>query len=277
MTKDEGQGATRRILVAMDAFDPSRALIDATVRLAVARHAELVGLFVEDEDVVEAAALPFSRAVGPASAALPVGGGVMEQALRAHASRLRGELGRVAERWGVPWAFRVVRGAITERLLEEARGYELVALGRTSQARSQAAPLGHTARRTVVGASCSVLLLPPSPRRSGRVVTVFEGSEGTLQAGLEVARAEGAPLEVVAVADETDKASQLQQAARQWAARRGVRLSVRPLVVRGAEDLAGELHTVELQSLVLDAGGMLARGKLDAALEQIESPALLVR
>ena len=54
----------RRILVALDASEASRAAIRSAVDLAARFRAELVGLFVEDVNLLRSAQLPFVRKVG---------------------------------------------------------------------------------------------------------------------------------------------------------------------------------------------------------------------
>ena len=56
-------GGFRRILVALDASRESDAALAAAAELAQQLDAELMGLFIEDIDLLNLAALPFSREV----------------------------------------------------------------------------------------------------------------------------------------------------------------------------------------------------------------------
>ena len=65
---DSQPAVFKRILVSLDTSDRGRAALEAAVRLALSTNAELQGLFVEDEDLVRLASLPFSREIELASA-----------------------------------------------------------------------------------------------------------------------------------------------------------------------------------------------------------------
>jgi len=110
----------QRIVVALDAGTPARDL-DAAVALAGRTGAELLGLFVEDIELIRFAALPFAREIGAASAArreLDVAS--VERALRALANEAERLLAGAAGRSSVPWSFRVARGMLVDVLLAAA-------------------------------------------------------------------------------------------------------------------------------------------------------------
>ena len=58
-----------RILVTLDSSTRARAALKVAVQLATSMHAEIQGLFVEDEDLIRLAALPFACEVDFTSAA----------------------------------------------------------------------------------------------------------------------------------------------------------------------------------------------------------------
>jgi len=100
-----------RIVVALDAVSENRAAIDTAVRLAVRWRARLHGVFVEDDDLLRLAHLPFARQVS-------LGAGVerltlqqAERQLRAFAEHARRDVAAAATRQNVDWSFAVVRGA----------------------------------------------------------------------------------------------------------------------------------------------------------------------
>ena len=83
MNERELEPTTRRILVALDASQHSLAALEAASELAEALKAELVGIFVEDVNLLNLAGLPFVREVGyPSGAARPLDSPSMERALR---------------------------------------------------------------------------------------------------------------------------------------------------------------------------------------------------
>jgi nucleotide-binding universal stress UspA family protein len=117
----------RRVIVGLDPALQSRALLEAAVELAERMEAELVGLFVENQDLLHFAGLPFAREVGFASATrrtLDVES--MERSLRALAKEAQQTLASVAGRTAVQWSFRVVRGSPAAELLAVAEESDLV-------------------------------------------------------------------------------------------------------------------------------------------------------
>ena len=63
MNEHEREPTIRRILVALDASRHSLAALEAASELAEALKAELVGIFVEDVNLLYLAGLPFAREV----------------------------------------------------------------------------------------------------------------------------------------------------------------------------------------------------------------------
>lgn len=117
----------RRIIVGLDPAAQSRALLEAAFELAGQMQAELLGLFVENQDLLHFAGLPFAREVGFESAtrrALDVVS--MERTLRALAREARQALESAAKGTRVQWSFRVVRGAPGAELLAAAEESDLV-------------------------------------------------------------------------------------------------------------------------------------------------------
>lgn len=110
----------RRIVLGLDAGTALRDF-EAAAALAARAGAELMGLFVEDPDLLQFAALPFAREIGGASAArrdLDVAS--VERALRALALDAERMLAGTAGRSEVRWSFRVARGVLLDVLLAAA-------------------------------------------------------------------------------------------------------------------------------------------------------------
>ena len=117
----------RRIIVGLEPAPRTRATLEAAARLAAQMEAELVGLFVENIDLLHFAGLPFAREVGFASAtrrSLDVEG--MERSLRGLAREAQQTLAAVAGRVPVRWSFRVARGSAAGELMAAAAAADLV-------------------------------------------------------------------------------------------------------------------------------------------------------
>jgi len=193
----------RRILVALDASQPSRAALESAAVLSRRLDAELIGLFIEDRALLEFAALPIARELGASSASVR---GIdlvsMQRSLAAQASQARASLEHIAHRLGVRASFRVVRGNVAEELLSAALEADLLALGLSGHMGIAGKRIGSTVRAVIAGARCSILIERARRPRGDVVVLVFEGGrtgQHTLEYALDFAAARGADLVVVPV------------------------------------------------------------------------------
>lgn len=96
-------------------FAPGRIASPAALtRLAKEMQAELLGLFIEEVDLLRLAAFPFAAEIGVASAArLALDPAALERALRSNAASLRQSLAAALEP-DVAWSFRVARASPAE-------------------------------------------------------------------------------------------------------------------------------------------------------------------
>jgi hypothetical protein len=98
-----------RVVVALDAASENRAAIGAAARLAARWNAHLHGVFVEDDDLIRLARLPFARQVTLGFGIEPLTVQHAERQLRVFAERARQELAASAKRHGIEWSFEIVR------------------------------------------------------------------------------------------------------------------------------------------------------------------------
>ncbi len=158
---------TKRILVALDASSRGRAALEAAVRLAIETSAELQGLYVEDEDLVRLASLPFAREVDFTSASTrPLRAASMERELQAAAQEAQRAFAGALQRLDLNWTFRVVRGTVPATSLAAAGDVDLLVIGQQ----------GRSSRMMTGG------FLPTRPGRQRRVVAVFDGSPAAFRA-----------------------------------------------------------------------------------------------
>ena len=88
-----------RVCVALDAVASGATVLETAAGLAADLQAELAAFFVEDENVVRAAAFPFARDLGSASAtSRQMRVEEVQQALRAQARALKSSVAAAAER-----------------------------------------------------------------------------------------------------------------------------------------------------------------------------------
>ncbi len=100
-----------RIVVPVDAASDSLVAIETAARLAAHAKAPLIGIFVEDEELLHLARLPFARQFTLGADAEKLTTEHVELHLRIAAERARRELFAAARRHGVTGSFEIVRGA----------------------------------------------------------------------------------------------------------------------------------------------------------------------
>lgn len=101
----------QRILVAFDNSSRNSFTLETAAKMAVYLHSKLHGLFVEDENLLRLADMPFAREIGGTSAiSRPLNRELIERTYRAKADEARRALQETAQRVQVQWDFEVCRG-----------------------------------------------------------------------------------------------------------------------------------------------------------------------
>lgn len=151
---------TRRVLVALDRSPLGRAAIERAARVAATLHAELIGIYVEDEDLVRLSGLPFACEIsthGGIAHALDIDS--MRKRLQAEAALARRELERGAGAVSVHTRFEIRHGSVTNEILAACSEVDYVVVGRSRRATPRGRP----------GATASALA-----RRAGRPVWLVQ-------------------------------------------------------------------------------------------------------
>lgn len=189
------QAAQERIVVAVDASAASLLALELAADLAAALRTRLAGLYVEEEDLLHAAGLPFVREVRAGSGqASPFTTDDLQRHWRALASDARNALTRAAQARRIAWSFDVVRGRAAQVMSEAARGARLTGLGSGARA---AGRLGSVARAALVATDSSLLLVPPQRRPGERWVALVDtpgGASAVLALAGALAMTPAAPL-----------------------------------------------------------------------------------
>ena len=274
MSSRESPSPIRRILIALDASDAGLEALETAVALASRMEAELLGLFVEDVNLLRFAALPFAREVSYFSAKTRrLDSGEMERALRAQASRVQAALIEAAGRQRVRCSFRVVRGEVTTQLLAAAHDIDLVALGMTHQ---QFRRSSSTVRGIVNAVQSSVLLLPADAQIRTPVVVVYDGSPASVRA-LAVARYLSQMQDnILTVLTAGTTEDQKTEAVEQLEGS-GLIVRFRSLPTVDIAGVAQGARTEAAGTLVLCASLCLKEGTLEELLERVNCTVLLVR
>lgn len=156
MSRDEAEhsGAEiRHILVAFDASPGSLEALDDAAELAAQWKTDLLGLFIEDVDLLRlASAAGATRFHYPTAKEEPLSVLNMESELRALAERAKRELGRAAAHARVSWSFRTVRGKLPEEILLAAAQADLLSLAGARWPGERTYRLGFAGRAASAGA-----------------------------------------------------------------------------------------------------------------------------
>lgn len=180
------KGHIERIVVPLDAASENRAAIDAAARLAHRWGAELHGVFVEDNDLLHLARLPFARQVSIGVGVERLTAEQVERQLRAFAARARIEVEAAARRHGVEWSFEISDAAAAGAGLTRSERDFLVAGTATR-------PIGRHFRvetrwwQVIEASAVSYLIVHREWATSGTVVTLLTDREAGSQRVLDAA------------------------------------------------------------------------------------------
>jgi len=282
VSEEAHQLVIRRILVGLDASRHSLAALEAAADLAARMEAELVGLFVEDINLLRLAELPFAREVGGFSATRRrLDSRQLERQLHVQAQRARRALEAQARRVQVHWSFKVTRGGVALELLSAASEADLVILGRAGHFASGTGHLGSTARGVVSGATCSALVMTQGRQLRLPVLVVFDGSPlawKTLSVAAGLVREEDRHLAVFVLAEGMQEAQGLKRKLAKWLRERDLVARYRLLAKTSLGRLLESIEREGCGTLVLPAASVYLEGaELLTLLDELEIPVLLVR
>lgn len=208
----------RRILVALDASQESIAALELAADVAKRVQAELVGLFVEDANLLKLVQHPFAREVNLATCSgRTLDPATVERELRTQAAAARRTLEQTAERLRVPWSFRVTRGGVETELIAAALGADLVAMGKAIRPLTSGGRLGRTARALYAQSSCSLLFAACEAGCGNAVALAYDGSPvagDALEVATRIADSDGGRLVVFLIAQSDDIAAEHEAAVR---------------------------------------------------------------
>lgn len=271
----------KRILVALDASTHSLAALEAAAELAASMRAELIGLYVEDENLVHLAGLPFASEVSSHSAtSRPVSSSDMEAALRLQAQQARQALEAAATKAKARWSFQVVRGQVTASIISKALEADLLAMGRIGRPLSSLSRLGSSARAAMVDTDRPVLVLEHGSHLHYPVLATYDGSDAArqaLRAAAQLAQSSSNNLNVLLL-EEPDKRDQLQQEATALLAEIGVEATYHWLSDMSVATLVEMVESADDCVLVLGGDNPLLKAEnVQELLDCTDCPVMLVR
>jgi len=196
-------GEIERVVVALDAASENRTAIATAARLAARWKAHLHGVFVEDDDLIRLANLPFARQVTLGFGVETLSLQQVQRQMRAFAERARHELAAAARRHAVEWSFEVVGDAATSRI-GAAETTDFLVCGITTR------PIGGHFRVecrwwSVVEPDASSFLMAQHDRHGGGVAVLLHdrdaAAERLVTVAAQMAEAHGGRLAVICTPD----------------------------------------------------------------------------
>jgi nucleotide-binding universal stress UspA family protein len=272
----------RRILVTLDDSFRSIKRVETAVELAASLKAELIGLFVEDANLLRIAELPFAREIVMFS---PVGRQIrLEQLhweLRAHSERMRRALASAAAARKVPWEFKVARGLVVAEVLAAAMESDLMIVGRKTWTHAGARRLGSTVRMILTQGQGMTLIIQEHVGWSTPVSLVFDGSELSFKAlnvAAHLAQTREGRLSVFIVASDREAARTMQERVFSLLANLRLDADFRLLINPSVNTLAWLVQTHGSGPVVLPCSGDFLEGEgLCSLVSEVTNPVLLVR
>lgn len=183
-----------RVLVLLDGSRMSYAALEAAAEIAANTGADLLGVFVEELNLLRSAGYGFAREVGASSGvSRPFDPAGVEQRMLRLASQARRALAGAVAPHGGRHSLSVARGHVIDEVLALAGPGDLLVLGRVGWSSAPGARLGSTAKGLVYRSPGKVLLwCEKRPLPQGRVVVFLndhvDANSRAIKAAAEVVR-----------------------------------------------------------------------------------------
>ena len=211
MSPEDSLQEFRRILVALDASPASLAALDLAADLAERYQAELLGIYVEDINLLRSAQIPITREIGHYSGTShDIDSQRIERELKAQARHVENLMADIAQKANLRWSFRKARGVIHGELLDAAQGTDLIILGKTGWSGKR--QLGSTARNVAVQSRIQSLILLRKVRPGTPIMVAYDGSAASQKAliAAQLISSKNIPLIILLVADNPEQAQVLE-------------------------------------------------------------------
>ncbi len=281
--KYTGHSPIRRILVALDASPSSLNALQTAVDLAARFDAELLGLFVEDINLLRLAQLPFAREISFfSSRSRRIAPQEMELQLRTQAARIRRVLAEAADRFGVHWEFRTARGDVGAEVLSAGAEADLVVMGKIGRSLPGMHRSGSTVRTLLLRRSGMTMILETRIQFVRTpVVAIFDEAESarkTLDTAIQLAQLHDAPLIIFIIARNVDKAETLKSLASEKLRTLDIQVRFRRFIKPTLTQLAIGIRNETKGPVIIPCLDDWFEGeKLCSLVDEIANPVLLIR
>lgn len=254
-----------RIVVAVDASPHGLAALEEAVRLASRMQAELCVVFVEDEDLLHLAGLPFAREISALSEGRRLDPLSMSRALRVEAERVRRALEEAARRVEVNWSFQVARGRLVRELLAAALEADLL----LTAVQRRAARAALKRAKGAASASQRPILALYDGTASGRRV---------LDHAAQLVSESGRPVYVLLAGKDSASGPALREEALSLLRKRGVEADAHSTVMTDGAALESTAWHAGAQMLLLNLDSpLIDESCLENLVNHLDCPVALVR
>lgn len=267
----------RRILIALAPEGPNEAIFEPVFKIALRNRTPVECVCIEDARLLDIASLPQSRIIHAYShEPSPLDETVVRRAMRVTSVRARERFEATITRTSISWTFRTRQTALLSEAFSDAAPGDLVVVPLLRGARNVTQVSGLIdAITSRIAASLLVLNEAGAPDRS--VLAVYDGDREDLAAARNLAADFGCPLTVFAVGEDTEAAQGLARQAESFLEEAGQAASVRPIQLRGAEDLNETILDAAPGTLVLDRLGKTVKSIDIVSLLAQSTASLLLR
>jgi len=269
-----------RVLILLDGSRTSYSALEAAAEIAARRGSDVLGVFVEEVNLLRSAGYGFTREVGSASGiSRPFDPEQLEQRMRRMASHARQALARAVAGRGGQHDLRVARGSAVGELLALARPDDLLVLGLPRLNMASGLLPGSPARGLIRESPARVLLWCEQrvPERSRVVVALNDHREANLRAiraAVDASRYYHRPVTVLL--SPGSQAREQEEALRREPGLAGTDLRVRTLPATDPGSVARVLREEAASHLVLSRDNHLFREPGgDLLLAQLRLPVII--
>ncbi|MDX1580958.1 MAG: hypothetical protein R3360_04965 [Alphaproteobacteria bacterium] len=242
-----------RVICTLEGDRPEPELMEMASLLATTLEAELSGVFIKAQDLVNLASLPGSQAViSRTGARRELRPGEMEDSLNRLAARARRRLGEMAARRQLAFSFETLTGRTEDIFTGRASRGELIALSR----------LPGTTAPPATEDGAPLLIVPRGLAPNRPISLIYEGATAALGTAARLASA--LERELIVVIPSGENSATLQRTAKGWLTRRKVAAHVRQAQPAN-EDMIAALFEDQPGLIVADRGTVYEGGLLQAA------------
>ncbi|HUY90651.1 MAG TPA: universal stress protein [Pirellulales bacterium] len=266
MSKRPDDVLTGRILVALDSSVEAEAAIEAAAALAAESRAELLGLFIENAELLRLAGLPFAAEIGYGTPGVRrLDRESLQRTLQAQAEQARRALAEAANRLRLQWSFQVARGQSAPLALAAAGECDVLMIRFAGRAPRASAGLRRGAARAASRATMVVLDGTPSCDRA-------------VATAVRLAAASDDGLVALVAAPDARTAASMRERVAQLQPQLNIECLHCDAPVRDANDLLKAVRQRQPKALVINRDSPLLSGENLAALtDRLDCPLLLVR